>query len=693
MTSPIRTIPTMCPMNCHPTLCGMLVDVRDGVLQGVRGDRDNPDSQGFLCVRGQASRDIIGNPKRLRKPLIRKRRGEDAWREAGWDEALDLIAGQIAAAGREATALWGCHGNLANGYGPHTGSQMLARFANLYGCQYWSAAMICWGLGGFGLGLTGTIEINTKEDMGANSQLIVLWGANLVSQPNTARHVMAAKRRGARIVTIDVRWTEAAARSDEVLLIRPGSDAALALAMMQVIIAEELYDGDFIAGHTLGFAELSRHVRLFTPEWAARETGIAADRVVAFARAYVTTKPAMIVLGGSSLHKGANSWYGARAVSCLPALVGSYGLAGGGLGPRHGAAAHGAGFASIAAADRRPPGSYVSDQMSEITAALCGGRVRVLLLFGTNMLSSYADSGRVAAALDRLDLVVCHELFMNETTRRLADVVLPGTAWLEDVGCKATHTHLYLMDRILEPEGEARPTQDVLKGLAERLAIDDFYPWASQEELLDAILDHPATGQATIASLRAQGGRRALKVSPVAYPTRRFHTPSGKVEFYSAQAERAGLPPLPVYQARPDALAPDAAGYPLTLCQGRTLMQFHAFYDHGQALPILAERDPGPQLWISPNDAMRRDLAEGDTIRVYNRRGAFAATAHVTERIPPGVVWMRDGCPGLNRVTSGNPALPKEALGLFPFTVGQAEYAAMVEVEAAPSAAATLASG
>ena len=682
MPGATRTMRTMCPMNCHPTLCGMLVDVRDGRLVGVRGDKENPDSRGFLCVRGQASRQIIGNPKRLLQPLVRARRGEDAWREASWEEALDLIAGRIAAVGREATALWGGHGNAANGYGPSAGSQMLARFANLYGCQNWGAAMVCWGLGGFGLGLTGALEINTKEDMAANSGVIVLWGANLASQPNTAPHLMAAKRRGARIVTIDVRRTEVASQSDEVLLIRPGTDAALALAVMQVIIGEALYDADFVAVHTLGFAELSRHVRPFTPEWAETETGIPAERIAAFARIYATTKPATIVLGGSSLHKGANSWHAARAVSCLPALAGSYGIAGGGLGSRHGATAHGAGFASIAAADRRPAGSYIPAQMSEIAAALGDGRVRALLLFGTNMTSSYADSGRVAAGLDRLDLVVCHDLFMNETTRRFADVVLPATAWLEDLGCKATHTHLYLMDRILEPAGEARPTQDVLKGLAERLGIADFYPWASQEELLDTILDHPATSRATIAALRESSGMMALSVSPVAYPTRRFHTPSGKIEFYSERAAAAGLPPLPVYEAPPRPLSAALAEYPLALCQGRTLTQFHSFYDHGQALPLLAERDPGPILWISCADAARRGLAEADAVRVYNGRGAFAAKAHVTNRVPAGVVWMRDGCVGLNQVTSGAPALPDTALGLFPFTVGQAQYEAMVEVAA-----------
>jgi len=680
MSGTIRTIPTMCPMSCHPTLCGMRVDVQDGKLVGVKGDKDNPDSQGFLCIRGQSSRQIIDNPKRLLKPLIRERRTEDAWREASWDEALDLVAAGCERAGRLGTGIWSGHGNLSNNYGIATGAQMLARFANLYGCQNWTAAMICWGLGGFGVGLTGALETNTKEDMNENAALIVLWGANLASQPNTSRHLIAAKKRGAKIVTIDVRQTEATARSDEVLLIRPGSDAALALAMMHVIIDEKLFDSGFVADHTVGFEELRQHVRTYTPEWAAAETGIDAGTIAAFARTYATNGPAMILLGGSSMHKGGNAWQAARAVSCLPALIGSYGIAGGGLGPRHGAHAHGAGFATIAAADRRLPGTYIPNQMSEIAAALGDGRVRTLLLFGTNMLSSFSDTESLAAALDGLDFIACHEMFMNETTRRFADVVLPGTAWLEDIGCKATATHVYLMDRILEPAGEARPVQDVLKGLAGRLGVDGFYPWASQEALLDAVLDHRATGHTTVAALRANDGKGALDISHVAYPTRKFHTPSGKIEFYAERAEKAGLPPLPVYEVASSPRVPPSPDYPLTFCQGRTLTKFHAFYDHGEALPMLHERDPGPELWISPDDAATRQLADGDAVRVFNERGAFDARAHVTDQIPAGVVWMQDGCVGLNSVTSGVPVLPAQALDFFAFSVGQTEFAAKVEV-------------
>ncbi len=673
-----RVIRTMCPMNCHPTLCGMLVEVEDGRVLTVSGDVENPDSQGFLCVRGHAAREIIGNPQRLLRPLIRDRRSEGAWREARWEEALDLIAARMRAAGREAVGIWSGHGLLANSYGVRIGTQICRRFANLYGCQWWNPTMICWGLGAFGCGLTGLLETHTKEDMSAHSRLIVLWGANLPSQPNTARHVALAKRRGAHVITVDVRDTEATAQSDEMLRIRPGTDPALALAMMHVIVGEGLTDGEFVERHTVGFDALAAHVRPYSPAWAAGITGIPRERIAAFARRYAAARPAMIVLGGSSMHKGENGWQGARAVACLPALTGNLGVPGGGLGPRHGAGSHGETLTQITAMDRRPPGHYIPNQMSRIAEALCEGRVRVLLLFGTNMLSSFAEAGRVAEGLARADLLVSHDLFLNDTARRFADVVLPATSWLEEVGCKSTNTHLYLMEQALEPPGETRSVTTVLKGLAERLGLlAEFFPWATDEGPIDAILDHPSTEHATVAALRAEGGIRARRISPVAYPDLRFDTPSGKVEFYSDRAAALGLPPLPVYEPLPGSI------YPLAFRQGRTMTQFHGFYDHGQALPTLARLDPEPQLWISPADAAARGLKDGAWVRVYNERGDFRARAKVTGQMPPGTVWMRDGWEGLNRLTSGRPCIPDEAVDLFAFSAGQAAFDAMVEVAAA----------
>jgi anaerobic selenocysteine-containing dehydrogenase len=461
-----------------------------------------------------------------------------------------------------------------------------------------------------------------------------------------------------------------------VLLIRPGTDTALALAMLHVICAEQRHDAGFVAAHTLGFDALTAHVREFSPAWAAPITGIAAERIVALARRYAGTRPAMIVLGGSSMHKGANGWQAGRAIACLPALTGNVGIEGGGFGPRHGSAAHGRGLASIAGDDRRAPETVIPNQMAAVTQALRDGRIDTLLLPGTNMLSSFADAAAVAEGLARTRLVVSHDLFLNDTARRFADVVLPATAWLEELGAKMTHTHLYLMERALAPPAGTRSLHRVLCELAAKLGLADFHPWATEEAMVDAILDHPCTRHATVAALRAEGGMRALDISHVANPSLAFATPSGRIELYSEQAARLGLPPLPSFAAP----APETVGYPLALTQGRTLAHFHGFYNNGRELPALARLESQPVLWLSPEDAASRHVADGASIRIFNARGELAAKARVTDKIPPGTVWMRDGWPGLNRLTEGAAVLPDAAVDLFAFSAGQATFDARVEV-------------
>ena len=267
-----------------------------------------------------------------------------------------------------------------------------------------------------------------------------------------------------------------------------------------------------------------------------------------------------------------------------------------------------------------------------------------------------------------------HDLFLHDTARQFADVVLPATSWLEEVGCKSTNTHLYLMERALPAPGEARTLSYVLRELAGRLGLADFYPWAGEEAVLDSLIDHPSTGGATIAALRTEGGIRPLRISQVAHPELRFPTPSGKLELYSERAIGLGLPPLPVHET------PAPSAYPLTFCQGRTLTQFHSFYDHGQALPTLARLDPEPVLWISPPDGAARGVTDGAAIRIFNERGELAARAHVTDKVPAGTVWMRDGWGGLNRLTGGEAALPDQAVDVFGFSAGQASFDARVEV-------------
>jgi anaerobic selenocysteine-containing dehydrogenase len=320
--------------------------------------------------------------------------------------------------------------------------------------------------------------------------------------------------------------------------------------------------------------------------------------------------------------------------------------------------------------------------MSSILEALEERRVRVLLLLGTNMLSSFADSARLERALAGLDLVVSFDLFMQETAERCADVVLPGTSWLEETGYKTTNTHLYLMDRALTPRGETRPAWRVLDELACRLGVDGFFPWASVDGAVDAMLDHDATRHATVAGLRAGTPHVALDVSPVAHPDLRFPTPSGRVELVSGKAVELGLPALPVHESNRESHpgSPAAGRYPLVLTQGRMLTHFHAFYDHGRALPSLAKADPEPRLWISPANAGERGLMDGSPIRIANDRGEMAARAHVTDRVPAGVVWMRDGWEGLNRLTSSERTVTDAAAAWFPS--GAAAYEARVEVQA-----------
>ena len=677
----VTTFKTMCPMNCHPTLCGMTVTLHDDAGVTISGDETNPDSKGFLCMRGKAAHEIVGNNKRLLTPQIRATRGSDAWSRITWDAALDQIAEHMRRVGRQRVGFWQGHGNWANDYAFGLKRAQMDRFANLYGCQVWNPAMICWGLGAFGVGITGAIETSTKEDLGENSEMVILWGANTVSQANTLRHVEIAKRRGARVVVIDVRRTEASALADEVVLVRPGTDAALALAMMQVIIADGAWDAAFVAENTVGFGALEAHVGAMTPDWGEAQTGVPAAQIVALARRYAATRPAMIVIGGSSLHKGTNTWQAARAIACLPALTGNFGIPGGGIGPRHGGRSHGAGFNDVSAADRRPPGTYVPNQMEAIVEALESGAVKMFVSIGSNALSSFADTNRFRAALAKADLVVSYDIFANQMIREAADLVLPGTIWLEEIGAKSTNTHVHLSDRVLPPAGETRPVYELYKGLAARLGVGDVYPWADQEAAMDAALDHPATNHATVETLRANGGRVALNVSHVAYPTLKFATPSGKIEFFSERARSMGLPALPTV------VVPDGTEDGLILAHGRTFAHFHAFYDHARALPTLAGREGEPDLWVAPADAQTRNIADGDSIEIWNARGSFLARAKVTPRIPVGTVWIRDGWPGLNALTDGASVLPLAALSEFPFSVGQNGFGARVEIRAAKAGA------
>ncbi|MGH7920443.1 MAG: molybdopterin-containing oxidoreductase family protein, partial [Candidatus Dormibacteraceae bacterium] len=483
-------------MNCLPTVCGMRVDVEDDRVVGVHGDPENPESRGFLCIRGRAAKEIVDNPRRILRPRVREERSDGAWRDATWDQAVDRIAGAIRATTPERVAVWAGHGALTNGLG----GPLAWRFAHQLGAQWWSPAIICWGLGGFGAWLTGLTAVNTADDLAAHSELIVLWGANLASQPTTAPRIVAARRRGARVVAIDVRRSEAFQHADQGLLIRPGTDAALALAMLNVISGEHLEDASFVAAHTVGYQDLAAHVRSFTPEWAAAETGIDARTIAELARAYARCRRAVILLGGSSMHKSSAGWQAARAITCLPAATGNLGRPGAGLGPRHGAGTGSNALSGIVPPTRLPADKAIPGEMSTMLEHLERGDLDVLLLPGTNMRSSFTGGDRLDRALRRTRMVVCVDLFMSDTARRYADVVLPGTAWLEETGFKLGPTHIHLMDRAVSARGDAKPVWHVFRELASRLGMTDYFPWDDAEGVVDAMLAGDLTRRRTVAA-------------------------------------------------------------------------------------------------------------------------------------------------------------------------------------------------
>jgi len=673
---------TMCPMNCHPTQCGMLVEVEDERVVSIKGDPENPDSRGFLCVRGRATREILQNPQRLLTPLRRLgARGEDRWEPISWEDTYSLIVERIQQTRRDRVGIWAGHGALATA----SIRPLFMRFGYLGGFQVWNPAMICWALGAYGLALTGVLEANTKEDMAAHSRTILLWGANLASQPTTAPYLVEARKRGARIIQIDCRRNEASPHVDEVYIIRPGSDAALALALAHVLVQEGLTYADYIQEHTIGFEAFAEHLTSYTPEWAEPLTGIAAESIRSLARCYATQAPSMIVLGGSSMFKHRSGWEASRAIACLPALTGQLGIPGGGFGPRHRAFVHADGQTDVQEIARRPPGNYIPNHMASIAQALFAGRIDVFFLLGSNILSSFSDASTLEKHFEHVGLVVAYDIFMNETIRRVADLILPGTIWLEELGLKDTASHIYLMERALQPEGEARPLMRILRDLAGTLAITEFFPWKDEEEYLNTLLapQRAADGRSlTIEQLRQRGGCwQKSSLSHVAYPDHRFHTPSGKAEFWSERAQNAGLSPLPTYT--PLQSDTGEARYPLIFRQGRTITAFHAFYDEGRALPSLKRANGEPELWIHPTDAQQRAIATGSLVQIYNERGNIRAKAKVTGAIQPGVTWMRDGWFGVNSLTNGEPALAPLASDLIdPYMIpgGQTAFDAMVEV-------------
>jgi len=660
---------TVCPYNCWPVNCGLRVETRNGKLESISGNPHHDLSRGMLCIKGQCCGEIVTSGARLTKPLMRDgERGSDRWREVSWDEALDAIAermrGNIDAGRREANALYHSHGNIVQRI---NWKILTPRFANLVGMTLWDGDFPCWYDVGVAQELTGYWGLHDPAEMGAHSAALVNWAQDpCASMANMVPYVTQLKERGGAVATIDPRVTQTAALSDLHIRPRLGSDVWLANAVANILIREDAVDLDYVEGNCHGWDRYAEHIARFRPDEASKICEVPLAQIEALAELYAEKKPLCTNLSRGALGKHLNGVQMVRAVLCLIPLSGNCGVRGGG-------AIWGEALDwnyDLCAADRRPEAPYPPNNFNSIDAALQEGRIDTLLVVGGNPLSQWPDVNRIRRALRDLGLVVVYDLFLNHTAREVGDIVLPATAWLEELGLRTSNRRIYLMDKALDPPGECREAGWWMDRLARRLGVDDYFPWADKEECLDDCLRSPACRKASVAELRRRPDGIAGEIPEVPYAGRSFSSPSGKFELYSQRAEELGLPPLPEHREPLESRVstPDrAVRYPLQLISARRNSHFHSFHHSHSHIPTLQAVEPVPALHIHPADAVARNISDGDAVIIFNDRGEGRVTAELTTEVPRGAVSLNDAWPELNVVTppiaACDPAVT-EALGV-----------------------------
>jgi len=495
-------------------------------------------------------------------------------------------------------------------------------------------------------------SIGTDLEQFENAKLILIWGSNpVVSNLHLWSRVQEAKRRGARLVAIDPYRSQTAEKCHEHLALLPGTDAALALGMMHVLIAEDLLDRDYIARYTLGFEALEQRAREYPPSRVASLTGLPEDRIVALARDYGTIAPAVIRLNyGMQRHAGGGM--AIRTVACLPALVGAW------RHPAGGALLSSSGTYPVDhAALERPDLIWNQPRtinMSTIGDALLEAAdppIRALFVYNSNPVAVAPDSGKVVAGFAREDLFcVVHDMFQTDTAD-YADIVLPATTQLEHLDVHSSYGHLYALanNPAIAPLGEAKPNTEVFRLLAARMGFDDPCFTETDESMAANafVAGHPRMEGIDWETLKAQGWQRLNVPAPFApFAEGNFPTPSGKCEFYSESLRREGLDPLPTFTPPRESAVSDPAlarRFPLAMLSPPARNALNSTFG---GLPVFLETEKTPWLDIHAEDAGARDIGDRDKVRVYNDRGAFVVTARITDRTRPGVVvapsiWWR----------------------------------------------------
>ncbi|MCF1182784.1 molybdopterin-dependent oxidoreductase [Marichromatium gracile] len=649
-----RTHRSVCRI-CHGG-CGALVTVEDGRVVKVVGDRDSPMNQGWMCVKGLRTPEIANHPDRLEWPRRRRAGKAGGWARVSWEAALDEIAERVAAIrdrlGPEAIA-------LGQGTGRHHYMHVV-RFANALGTPNWYEPGLaqCFiprvtvsnlTYGGY---VTGDYYGDTPP------ACILFWGSNpLVSNPDgkIGIAIRRALDRGAVGIAVDPRRHETARRCELWLGLRPGTDAALALAMIQVIIAERRYDAEFVARWTQGFDALAAHVADCTPDWAAPITGVAPELIVEAARRYAAFRPAVLEWG-VGIEQNVNALQTVRALACLRALVGSIDVPGGELLSMQRMRAYPTLAEQLPREQARKRlgaerfkllggwRAYMpSAHIPTLFAAMRTGEpypVKGLLVFGNNALATVANAREVRRSLECLDLLVVSELFMTPTAE-LADFVLPAAFWPEVeqvIGYPLATGNLVYHQPALTRRGECRPDEWIIDQLSRRLGLPD------SERPFEAVMAHQLepTGVG-LDQLRRQGVLR-LPHRYRKYETRGFRTPSRRIELYSKALERLGYDPLPSHVEPPESprSRPDLArDYPYVLITGSRRREF--FNSEHRQVAGLRRRAPDPRAQLHPEVARAEGIADGDWVAIATPRGRIRMRAEVTPEINPEVVSIDHG--------------------------------------------------
>jgi anaerobic selenocysteine-containing dehydrogenase len=655
-----------CPHDC-PDTCAMLVTVEKGRAVAIRGAPDHPPTGGTLCTKVARYLDRTYSDQRVLHPMRRVgKKGEGRFERITWDEALTVIASKFAAiaaspGGPQAIVPYSYAGTM----GLLQYGSMDRRFFHRLGASLLDRT-ICATAGKAGWVATIGAAVGTDVEQFENSRLILIWGSNpITSNLHFWTRAQEAKRRGAKLVAIDPYRNATADKCHEHLALMPGTDAALALGMMHVLIDEDLIDHDYVERYTLGFDALKARAALFPPERVASICGISPEQVTNLARDFGTLKPAAIRLNyGMQRHAGGGN--AARAIACLPALVGAWrDPAGGGLLSSSGT------FPVDTAALERPDlirGTPRTVNMSTIGDALLEADdppIGAIYVYNSNPVAVAPESAKVAAGFAREDLFcVVHEIFQTDTAD-YADILLPATTQLEQTDIHLSYGHLYALanNAAIAPLGEAKPNTEVFRLLAARMGFDEPCFRDSDDDLARQAYKSTDPRAAGIdwESLKAKGFQRlAVPEAYAPFAHGHFPTPSGKCEFFSAKLLAEGHDPVPTYVPPRESAASNptlAKRYPLAFLSPPARNFLNSSFAN---LPAFVAEEGSPQLDLHPDDAASRRIATGDSVRIFNDRGSFTASARVTDRARPGVVvspsiWWKKLSPdgaNANAVTS-----------------------------------------